>query len=145
MDEKPKRRVGRPPGRKNKATIEREMLNHRRDAEQHRDPRTAIRKLSKEYLEDFTHVCAGYAAQYQPREGNPLADKAQFEFWMGWLLKFAAESARYQSPTFKAIAVVGTQGGSGSGGPPLIDLTAERIDANEASRAYKMIMDGKAA
>lgn len=105
---------GRAKGQRNKATVERE--ERARLAEEARQleiagerARAAKTKLAKEVLEEFMFLFAGMAAHHQPtapgmRE-NPNADDAKFERYSEFVYDFASELAKYQSPTFKAIAV----------------------------------------
>ncbi|MEA2934534.1 MAG: hypothetical protein QOD74_1180 [Variibacter sp.] len=102
-------RGGRAPGTPNKATLER-LLRAERDATQ-----ADGRKLAKEVFEDFMGLFAGIAAFYQPlAPGQPTPagrrpDESKFEKYARLAVGTAADLAPYQSPAFKAIAVMTPQ------------------------------------
>lgn len=112
--QKGERRGGRQKGALNKKTIERKV---KEDAERIMASGQPVKMLGKEIIEQFAHYCAGYASKHQPKGERPglntPTERAeydwtvdQFERWMrlaGW---FAKELAPYQSPTFRAIAIV---------------------------------------
>jgi hypothetical protein len=66
-------------------------------------------KLAKEVIEEFMFVFAGMAAYYQPTAPGALVQNEhgnpnEFERWAKHAVDAAAELAKYQSPTFKAVA-----------------------------------------
>lgn len=106
---------GRPKGSKNKATIERELLANlaRENAGRSTDER---KKLAVDTLETLMNLAMGKVALHQPiphdfteemRKGR-LPNDDLFERWMTKAGGFARDLAPYQSPTFKAVAVMGT-------------------------------------
>lgn len=101
--------AGRRAGSKSKATVEQELLAERILAEQQQKPG---RKLAREVLDDFMHLFMGLAAQHQPLPqgvvepaGAPARDEAKFMRYATAAGDFAGKLAKYQSPTFKSIAV----------------------------------------
>lgn len=120
--------AGRPPGRKNQATIERERaaaltlerdaliqeLKAKEAAEGVITARTAGIKLAKEVLEDFMRLFAGQAARYQPLpQGMDPAtlgvtpDENKFKEWAVLAVDVAKDLAPYQSPKLSAVMVGG--------------------------------------
>ena len=83
-----KHNKGRPRGAKSKRTILRELQSAQVDP-----TRKAI-----DYL-------AEVLAYYRRRADS---EPAKFDYWMGMVMECATRLARYQSPTFQAIAVTGT-------------------------------------
>lgn len=77
------------------------------------------KKLGKEVLEEFMHLFAGMAAQYQPLpEGMPIPpgrnpDEEKFLGYAKLAVDTAKALADFQSPKFKAIAVVAPPPGAG--------------------------------
>ena len=98
---------GRKPGTKNQSTLEREELSRRLAVRQ--DPHLRGKPLAKEVIENFMHIAAGYAAQYQPRAGKDRASQAAFEKWARLAVSWACELAPYQSPTYGAITIAPAQ------------------------------------
>ena len=96
---------GRQKGTPNKKTQQR-LLQVAMD--QH-DSAKGRKKLAKDVLEDFMHLTAGMAAMYQPRHPdapqNPHQNEEKFWKCVELTRDFATALAKYQSPTFKAIAV----------------------------------------
>lgn len=145
---KGKKTGGRVRGVPNKATAERALIA----AQQHADSVRAGKKLAKDVLDEFMHLTAGMAAVYQPlppgvtvveqgREPNPE------KFWkcVEMVRDFAKELAKYQSPTFKAIAVHAPIDGAGArditprlDASNVIDLT----DVQAITRIYKRRVGG---
>ena len=97
---------GRRRGTPNKATIERALIAARTVA----DTRAEGKKLAKEVLQEFMELFAGMAAYYQPTPAhlppNPNENEPQFLRYAGLAVECAKAVAPFQSPTFKAIAVV---------------------------------------
>jgi hypothetical protein len=97
---------GRRRGTPNKATIEKALIAARTVA----DARTAGKKLAKEVLEDFMLLFGGMAAHHQPTPpgapNNPNANEDKFLRYARFAIDCAGDLAPYQSPTFKAVAVV---------------------------------------
>jgi hypothetical protein len=97
---------GRRRGTPNKATTERALIAARTVA----DAKAAGKKLAKEILEDFMLLFAGMAAHFQPAPPsaapNPHADEDNFWKCSEAAIDCADKLAPYQSPTFKAVAVV---------------------------------------
>lgn len=110
------RRGGRQKNSKNKKTIERELETQARQIIA-ADPSVTKPKLAKEVLEQFMHVFAGMAARVQPtlvqdpaHPNDPskkiiTGEFEKFERWSGIAMEFATRLARYQSPTFTAVAL----------------------------------------
>lgn len=105
---KGERRGGRQKGTPNKATIERNLVAAQRAS----DAIKQGKKLAKEVLEEFMFLTAGMAAVYQPLPPGTVEAPAgrapnRDEFWkcVEMVHAFGKELAKYQSPTFKAIAV----------------------------------------
>lgn len=105
-----------PRGPQRGTIIQREANNIREQAEAAalaaEKARNAGKRLAKDVLEEFMLLFAGMAATHQPLPpGMPVPvnrqpDEAKFEKWArlaGW---FASELAPYQSPTFKAVAIM---------------------------------------
>ena len=104
-------------------------------------------KLGKEMLEDYMMAFHNIAATYQneiarammvPDAKMPAEAAARFREWGVLVVDVAKELAKYQSPTFRAIAVVAPQGGSEKG-PPTIsaDNVITIKDAQALSRVYQ--------
>jgi hypothetical protein len=97
---------GRRRGTPNKATAENALIAARTVA----DAKAAGKKLAKEVLEDFMLLFAGMAAHFQPAPPgagpNPHADEDNFWKCSEAAIDCAVKLAPYQSPTFKAVAVV---------------------------------------
>lgn len=96
--------AGRPVGVPNKATLERLAIAERAVA----DAKASGKKLAKEVLEDFMHLFAGMAAYYQPTpseapQQNRNGNETKFRDYAVLACSTAADLAKYQSPTFKAI------------------------------------------
>lgn len=102
---------GRKLGSKNKATVEREELERQQRAlmEQRNSAAAPPPKLGKEVLEELYMVAFGYAALHQP-VFDPVTmtvsrgNESKFEKWATLAAEWASRAAKYQSPTFKAIA-----------------------------------------
>lgn len=113
------RRGGRRRGTPNKATAERELiakreLEARELAVQEAEgviaaARRSGRKLAREVLDDLMHLGVGIASFYQMAPpGQPANVHADWDkFWRAaeFARVCAADLAKYQSPTFKAIVV----------------------------------------
>jgi hypothetical protein len=101
------------------------------------------RKLAKEVLDDFMVLFAGMAAHHQPMPRGQAAppgrepDEAKFEKYARLAIATAADLAPYQSPTFKAIAVMTPQMPTLGGGDVLsLEHAVEMsIDDRRAARA----------
>lgn len=158
------RRGGRAAGTPNKATIAREraaqaiadagkapivLAPAKVDPEQ---AAIAVRakksKLAIDVLEEFMRVFAGMAARQQPRydsDGKLIAgNPGEFERWARLTVVTADRLAPYQSPTFKALAVVAPPPQDQPNRP---DLTREGNvvklnDPVRAARVYAQIMKG---
>ena len=110
------RRGGRAKGKKNRATIERELLAERILNENSSKPG---RKLGKEVLEEFTVMFGGLAGAFQPQPSVPGAPitpadleawskgpkEPMFEKYAKLALKAAEALAQYQSPKFASVSV----------------------------------------
>lgn len=114
--------AGRRKGRKNKKTIERELVEQQKAqaleaVKQIGDGTPApvaaaqVKKLGKEVLEDFMHLFAGMAAYHQPvPNGMPVPanrqpDVAKFLQFSELTLAFAKELTPYQSPRLAAMMI----------------------------------------
>lgn len=103
---------GRKRGSRNKAVIERERIAAEIAARTVADAKISGKKLAKEVLDDFMHLFAGMAAHHQPiPKGQPIPpgrdpDRAMFEKYAQMAVSCAADLAKYQSPTFKAVQIV---------------------------------------
>ncbi len=100
---RPGGRRGNTPNKRTTEAIERARL----DVE---NARGAGKKLGKEVLEEFMHLFAGMAAQYQPLPANvvipgrePNEDK--FLTYAKLAVQTAKDLADFQSPKFRAIMV----------------------------------------
>jgi hypothetical protein len=116
------KRGGRHPGSKNKATIERELIASRelaaREAELAQGEarilaaRRAGQKLAKEVLEDLMNLGMGMVGTYQPyppnQRQNPNYDDDKFWRAADFTRECAAALANYQSPKYKAVAIMAT-------------------------------------
>jgi hypothetical protein len=97
---------GRPKGAKNKATIERELLEEQQRAR--RMGRTPDVKLGKDVIHEFMKFAAAMAVQHQPpKPGAPWDPKEQEQFkeWAKLACGWGKDLAAYQSPTYRAIEV----------------------------------------
>lgn len=111
---------GRPRGSKNRATIEREIL-----AEQVKQQKSLapIRALAKDQLAELVPVVKGIVARFQLAAingGAPGEPGYKPEFWKelrDWIKTYAAVAdlaADFESPRYRAIAVVDGTGGVGT-------------------------------
>lgn len=137
------RRGGRAKGTPNKATTERaliaeaEVIKHEVNG----------KKLAKDVLEDFMFLFAGMAAAYQPLPpGSPVPlgrepNEGKFEKWATLAVKTAADLAKFQSPTFKAVAVSMAQPLPKSGGKT-IEGKVIKLDQISISKVYRQIVAG---
>lgn len=134
---------GRKPGSLNKRTqealLEQATLKH--------EALKSGRKLAKNILDDFMHLCAGMAAHYQPAppEAAQNANANEAKFWQAVEMTrdFAVALAKYQSPTFKSIAVYSPP----EQAPKQIDLKAnpnvvQLDDPAALARVYKLRIAG---
>lgn len=96
---------GRPKGSPNKATIEQAEIAKR----QVEGAKVSGRKLGKELLDDFAHLFAGMAAAYQPappgQPPRPNQNEEKFLTYGKLAVETAKDLAKFQSPTFRAIAL----------------------------------------
>jgi hypothetical protein len=99
---------GRTKGTLNKKTQEALLVQ----AQEHQAALKGGKKLAKDVLEEFMMLTAGMAAVYQPLppgtiDADPNRAPDWDKFWQctGMVRDFASALAKYQSPTFKAIAV----------------------------------------
>lgn len=138
---------GRKAGVPNKSTIERTL---RAEHEMLRARETG-KKLAKDVLDEFMMLFAGMAAHHQPiPEGQPIPagrqpNEDKFEKWARLAVETAADLAKYQSPTYRAIAVTL---------PPALPAVPEQktiegkvvdlpIDAMSGSRLYQRMVNGR--
>ncbi len=103
-------------------------------------------KLGKEMLEDYMMAFHNVAATYQNRIAQKLAlgeppetgDVAAFKDWGELVVGTAKELAKYQSPTFRAIAVMAPAPGSDK---PQTMISGDNVitikDAQALSRVYQ--------
>jgi hypothetical protein len=142
------RRGGRQRGTPNKTTMERLLRAERETAVAQAEGR----KLAKEVLDDFMVLFAGMAAHHQPMPRGQAAppgrqpDEAKFEKYARLAIATAADLAPYQSPTFKAIAVMAPQIPALGGGDVLslehaVEMSVD--DPVQVSRVYRFIMTGE--
>lgn len=113
------RRGGRAAGTPNKRTITKKLMGEYMqtpegrvligEVVQQQQPRSQGKK-AVEILDTLMNLTMGYVARYQPKpnadgqETNAVADAEQFKEYLGLATSCAKELAKYQSPTFKAIA-----------------------------------------
>jgi hypothetical protein len=106
--------AGRAKGTPNKATTERRLQAERERAE----AKASGKKLAKERIDEFMELFIGIARHYQPVlpamlargvEPNPNASWPDFEKWSMHAIEAAEALAKYQSPQFRAVAVVATE------------------------------------
>lgn len=103
--------------------------------------------LAKTVLEQIMLLSMGLVAKYQP--GKPDENEAKMQEYLPYALGAAKELARYQSPTFRAIAVTevpalpAAQPGDGA---KVVGLMGKRTQL-DAANAYTRIIrnDPKAA
>lgn len=154
--------LGRPKGRKNKSTLEKERVAAEIAARTVMDARVAKKPLAKEVLATFMELFGGVTRHFQPsgsdyvamkarREAaargqppppfpdNPNADEEQFLRYAQLTVHCAKELAPYQSPTFKNISVPEPE-------PPMktIDQDGNNVidmkDPLMVARIYRRIM-----
>lgn len=139
--------AGRKPNVPNKATIERTL----RAEQEMLQARDTGKKLAKDVLDEFMLLFAGMAAHHQPiPPGQPIPagrepNEDKFEKWARLAVETAADLAKYQSPTFRAIAV--------SMPPPLPAVPDQKTidgkviempkDAISRSRLYQRVVNGR--
>lgn len=106
----PRPGAGRKPGTPNKATTERLL----RAAQEIDSARRGEKELAKDVLERMMKLAEGAAGVNRPttqsdinegKQTNPDGDWNRFGEWFDRTAYCAKELAKYQSPTFKAIAV----------------------------------------
>ncbi len=147
MPRAPKPRGGRPMGSLNKATIEKQ-IQAAREIDRARE---TGEELAKDVLNRLMKLAEGAAAKHRPQttasgevvEGT--GDWALFGAWFDRTAFVAKELAKYQSPTYRAIAV--------SMPPPLPALTESKtiegkvvdmpMDAMSGSRLYQRMVNGR--
>lgn len=102
---------GRARGTPNKRIVEQRLQAERAAAE----AKASGKPLAKERLGEFLELFIGYARFYQPvlpqmlargAKPNKNQDEAKFEKWSMHAIDAARELAKYQSPQFRAVAVV---------------------------------------
>lgn len=158
--------AGRKPGGRNKKTLVRLERDH--IIEQIRAEVIAAnaadteskRKRAKDVMEEFLPIVRGIAAYYQPTyEGmlqnpNGLArdvNEANFLKWLEPLLDLCGTLAKFQSPTFKAVAVALSPGDMGGQAPaaPMKQVAGEVLNINDphiVTRSYlRMVRESKAS
>jgi hypothetical protein len=152
---------GRTPGTPNKRSLQ--ALSREQIAEQAQDAvneasgivrdgrRTRIKKLGKEVLEEFMELFAGMAATYQPLPpGMPvpagrLPDENKFLTYAKLTVDTARSVAEFQSPKFKAIAVMAPPPQAdpekqiNSSDAKVVRLTT---DPNAMARVYQQMIKG---
>ncbi len=138
--------AGRKPGGKNRTTMEREEAvaasidRMRADGGQ----------TGKEALERMLKFAEGCVALLRPtterekrsgKEANPDGDWDRFGAWFDRWAYVSKELTKYQSPTFRAIAVAASLPAPQDQGGAIVDGEIIRMpDAEDAERAYlKMI------
>lgn len=118
------RPAGRPPGRKNNRTVERETIAARELAvrelalaegdQRIMTARRAGQKLGREVLEDLMNLGMGLVATFQPhppvaledgtiKNPNKFYDDDKFRWAADFTQKCASDLASYQSPKLKAV------------------------------------------
>lgn len=139
-------RGGRKKGKLNQATIDK-AVRAEADVIRHE---VSGKKLAKEVLEDYMFAFHAIAAVYQRslveamqagRLPNP-GDVEKFKDWGTLVTKTAADLAKYQSPTFRAIAV--TMPGpmpKGADGK-IVEGTIIKLDQIAISKVYRQIVAG---
>lgn len=114
------RRGGRASGTPNKRTLTKRFLAEILEtaegkaligeAIKHHQPKMSGKKAI-EVLDTLMNLTMGLVARHQPRpnqsgqETNVTADEGKFREYLGLATTAAKELAKYQSPTFKAVAV----------------------------------------
>ena len=132
---------GRTAGTPNKVTVEAAELA--RISNEQAQARGV--KLGKDMLEDYMMKFHDVAATYQGRIAKALrtkknpraADVAAFKDWGGLVVSTAKELAKYQSPTFRAIAVVAPPPGSEKPAMVSGDNVITIKDAQALARVYQ--------
>lgn len=103
-------------------------------------------------LDTLMQLSMGLVARYQPRpdggmETNPQADETKFQTYLPIALNSAKELAKYQSPTFKAIALqeVPAAPAAAPGDDAKVVNAIEKGSQQRASDAYVRLIRGKVA
>lgn len=140
---------GRVKGTPNKRTTERlEKERIAKQAQQEVDKANLSKiKLGKEVLEDYMGAFHNIAAYYQNRiaasyaagRDPDKADMAAFEKWGTLTATTARQLADFQSPKFKAIAIVAPPPNNNPG-PPIPDNPKTIKDATQLQRIYQTMI-----
>ncbi len=104
------------------------------------------RKLAKEHLEDLLEIAVGCVAHYQPcvLSGTPNANENldRFKDWFRIASDLAMKLAHFQSPTYRAIAVMAACEASVRPPVPQLQDDFEMDPATRAQQAYlRLIRD----
>jgi hypothetical protein len=97
---------GRPKGSKNKAAIERELMEEQQRAR--RMGRVPEIQLGKDVIHQFMKFAADYAVKYQPSAPNakwPAEQQKEFREWAKLACAWAKDLAPYQSPTLASVQI----------------------------------------
>lgn len=142
----PRPNSGRPKGSLNKATIER----LEQAATQVTKARAAGKKLGKDILDDFAQLFAGMAAAYQPMPPGVAIppgrqpDETKFKEYAELAVYTAYKLAEFQSPKFKAIAVVMSGSDQQQDRGPLPPNVIAIDDPDALTRVYRRRISGAA-
>lgn len=144
---------GRPKGSLGKRTLAR----YAQASKQIDEAREGKVELGREVLERMMKIAEGATGLHRPvttaemragREQNPDGDWDRFGAWFDRTVYCAKELAKFQSPTFKAVAVSMTPGEMGGQKAPK-QIEGKVIDINDAhvvTRTYlTMVKAGKEA
>ncbi len=150
---KGERRGGRALGTPNKKTIERKRVEAEIAQRVGPDYRPDGKKLAKDVLEDLMLMHGGLAAENQPTPGadgrrtfKNLTQREMFRYHAEEAAHCASRLAKYQSSTFKAIAVGPMPGDVPLPAPALPSGDLPKRDATRAADLYlRVIRGGKAA
>ena len=140
------RRGGRAKGKLNQATLDK-AVRAEADVIRHE---VSGKKLAKDVLEDYMFAFHAIAAVYQNaiiealRTGLQPApsDVEKFKDWGTLVTKTAADLAKYQSPTFRAIAVTMPQPLPKGADGNIIEGTIIKLDQISISKVYRQIVAG---
>lgn len=111
----PRPRSGRPKGLRNKATVERELQAARAVTAAVETGKLDGQELAKDVLGRFMRLAEGAAGEFAPtpsaqlaqgKAENPNKDWDRFGEWVDRVITCAKALASYQSPTYKAVAVM---------------------------------------
>lgn len=140
------RRGGKAKGTPNKATVAR-AVQAEADVIKHQ---VSGKKLAKDMLDDYMLAFHAVAASYQRSLADAFqagvkpaqADLDAFMKWGELVVDTAAQLAKYQSPTFKAIQVNAPMPLPKDAGGKIIEGTVIKLDEISISKVYRQLVAG---